>query len=276
MKNMPSFDFRRFTMLLGHELAGNWRRHLREFLVFYVVFLACIGSVFYVPSRYGIGPDVVDHWTYPDEATMFESAVWAVSIAFSVLLVYGVSLTFSHLYTRQQRIAWLMLPATNLEKFLARVLVYSVLWSVALLVALVLADVTRMLVFPLFGHGYSSLLPELERRWRAYVEDFFDSGLGHQVQIVLSYVTLLTGSALFRRYALVKTAFGLFLASLLILLIADMGRFGNLLFLDNVTVQVWNVVLIAGGLWLSWRQVSHMQVIPRHNSLLKLRKRKEA
>lgn len=96
------------------------------------------------------------------------------------------------------------------------------------------------------------------------------------LRLVLSYVLLLTGSAIFRRYALVKTVFGLFLASLLILLIADMGRFGNLLFLDNVTVQVWNVVLIAGGLWLSWRQVSHMQVIPRHNSLLKLRKRKEA
>lgn len=276
MKNMPSFDFRRFTMLLGHELAGNWRRHLREFLVFYVVFLACIGSVFYAPSRYGIGPDVVKHWTFPHETAMFESAVMAVSIAFYVLLVYGVSLTFSHLYTKQQRIAWLMLPATNLEKFLARVLVYSVFWSVALLVALVLADVTRMLVFPLFGHGYSSLLPELESRWRAYAEDFFDSGLGYQVQIVFSYVTLLTGSALFRRYALVKTVFGLFLASLLLLLIADMSQFGRFLFLDKVMMLVWNVVLIAGGLWLSWRQVSRMQVIPRHNSLLILRKRKEA
>lgn len=276
MKNMPSFDFRRFTMLLGHELAGNWRRHLREFLVFYVVFLACIGSVFYAPSRYGIGPDVVKHWTFPHETAMFESAVMAVSIAFYVLLVYGVSLTFSHLYTKQQRIAWLMLPATNLEKFLARVLVYSVLWSVALLVALVLADVTRMLVFPLFGHGYSSLLPELESRWRAYAEDFFDSGLGFQVQIVFSYVTLLTGSALFRRYALVKTVFGLFLASLLLLLIADMSQFGRFLFLDKVMMLVWNVVLIAGGLWLSWRQVSRMQVIPRHNFLLILRKRKEA
>lgn len=276
MKNMPSFDFRRFTMLLGHELAGNWRRHLREFLVFYVVFLACIGSVFYAPSRYGIGPDVVKHWTFSNEAAMFESAVMTVSIAFYVLLVYGVSLTFSHLYTKQQRIAWLMLPATNLEKFLARVLVYSVFWSVALLVALVLADVTRMLVFPLFGHGYSSLLPELESRWRAYAEDFFDSDLRYQVQIVFSYVTLLTGSALFRRYALVKTAFGLFLASLLLLLIADMSQFGRFLFLDKVMMLVWNVVLIAGGLWLSWRQVSHMQVIPRHNFLLILRKRKEA
>lgn len=282
MKDMSSFSFHRFTLLLRHELVSGWRRHVRELLVFYVVFLACIGSVFYAPSRYGLGYEGVEHWTFPSASVMFGSAVQAVSIAFYVMLVYGVSLTFSNLYNKQQRIAWLMLPATNLEKFLVRVFVYDVLWGVALFVALVLADATRMLVFPILGHGYPSMLPDLVRTWSMYVEHLFLPGgasltvyAGGLLQFFLSFVILFSGSALFRRYALVKTVFGVFLASLLILLIVDMSGLAYFLLVDNPMVLVWQVALIAGGLWLSWRLMSRMQVISRRNAFLSLRKRKE-
>ena len=53
--------------------------------------------------------------------------------------------------TKEKRIAFLMLPATMIEKFVARFLIVTVGMAAAIIVAASLAEITRYLVLPLFN-----------------------------------------------------------------------------------------------------------------------------
>lgn len=50
--------------------------------------------------------------------------------------------------TKEKRIAFLMLPATMIEKFVARFLIVTVGMAAAIIVAASLAEITRYLVLP--------------------------------------------------------------------------------------------------------------------------------
>jgi hypothetical protein len=56
-----------------------------------------------------------------------------------------------NMITKEKRIAFLMLPATMIEKFVARFLIVTVGLAVAVFVAASLAEITRYLLLPLFN-----------------------------------------------------------------------------------------------------------------------------
>lgn len=61
----------------------------------------------------------------------------------SVWMMYGASRTFADTKSRHAAIALLMHPATNLEKFLARITYYTILWLVITVVGATLGDILR-------------------------------------------------------------------------------------------------------------------------------------
>ncbi len=67
---------------------------------------------------------------------------------------------FSTLKTKQKRIAYLTLPATNVERYLAALVMTMVVWMVCILLAVVLADVMRMVFFGIMGKGWVGALGE--------------------------------------------------------------------------------------------------------------------
>lgn len=69
---------------------------------------------------------------------------------------YVFSQIFSTLKTKQKRIAYLTLPATNLERYLAAFLMTVVVWPVFVLLAVALGDTLRMVFFGLLGKGWVS------------------------------------------------------------------------------------------------------------------------
>lgn len=61
----------------------------------------------------------------------------------SAWMMYGASRTFADTKSRHATIALLMHPATNLEKFLARITYYTILWIVITVVGATLGDILR-------------------------------------------------------------------------------------------------------------------------------------
>ena len=61
----------------------------------------------------------------------------------SACMMYGASRTFADTKSRHAAIALLMHPATNLEKFLARITYYTILWLVITVVGATLGDILR-------------------------------------------------------------------------------------------------------------------------------------
>ena len=67
-------------------------------------------------------------------------------LIYIIITVIGGCWLFSNMKTKEQRITFKMLPATDLEKFIARALYVTVVWWVMAFIAFCAADVFRMLI----------------------------------------------------------------------------------------------------------------------------------
>lgn len=271
---MKHFEFRRFGRILAHDIQENRTKNLRDFAWLYVANFLLIAAYFYTPSREGL--DGMPAGLAED--ILFSRTNAAVLICFTLVSYYAMSRVFSNFRTKQLRIANLMLPGTNLEKYLSRILQYTVFYVVAFFVAYVLADLTRMLVFPVFGHSFPSLVPnmvegiaDIVSGWHSIYNRTALPGVSageimalSVVANVWSYSCMLLGSAFYRKRAFLYTlltGLGIFIA---------MGVLGDL-FLGNIHFSLENPflwmsvvfgVLACVNVWLSYRLFIRMQVIP--------------
>lgn len=71
-------------------------------------------------------------------------------ITFMIIHIYAGHI-MDVMNTKEKRIAYLMLPATQAEKFVARALNVTVGTLLIILVTLLLAEITRLMIFPLLG-----------------------------------------------------------------------------------------------------------------------------
>lgn len=276
---MKDFEFKRFGRVLRRDILENRTKTLRAFASLYLANLAVIGFNLYGPSRDGLngfmpGSDFA-------EKMLLSKVAAFVLMLFAFVFYFSVSQTFSNLRTKQMRIASLMLPATNLEKYLSRLLQSTLGYAVAFFAAFVLADLTRMLLFPLLGHSFGSLVPYLTESlfngfpWTVSQLNETDYGIVGWWWLALgvSYVLwllsyYLLGSAVFRRRA--------FLYSLLVLIGAFIA-FGlgvdfihhtmnlRIRFTAHAVPYVACVLtaLACFNVWLSYRLFKRIQVIPR-------------
>lgn len=74
------------------------------------------------------------------------SAMQFCLVIYFIVTVIGGCWLFSNMKTKEQRLTFKMLPATDLEKFVARALYVTVVWWVMAFVAFCAADVFRMLI----------------------------------------------------------------------------------------------------------------------------------
>ena len=76
-----------------------------------------------------------------------------ITMGFSIGYFFFVSNIMSDLQRRQDRIGEIMLPATNLEKFVARILYVSIGYLVLCIAALVVGDVLQQIVSMVIHQG---------------------------------------------------------------------------------------------------------------------------
>jgi hypothetical protein len=81
-----------------------------------------------------------------------DGLVFTSIITYIVFIIVGASLNFEIMKEKENRLTFLMLPASNLEKFVSRWLYITVGFTVSYFIALLGADLLRMLFLLISGH----------------------------------------------------------------------------------------------------------------------------
>ncbi|MGP1560016.1 MAG: hypothetical protein ACTTHY_06265 [Prevotella intermedia] len=146
-------------------------------------------------------------------------------ISFIIVVLSG-SMIISDLKTKQQRIDELALPATNLEKFMARVIGSTLLAVVILVVAFFVADLLQMLINMLLHKGTFASITVAVKDTIMKTRDFDITPFQHETAMATLISTLLSflganttyvlGGMLFRKSAWLKTSLALILLAIIV------------------------------------------------------------
>lgn len=166
------FSFRRFGHVVRWTLAHQMRQLLTLFYTAVIMFAA-----FEMPEFVQANHDYAYRVSFSHESqetiinhALRDAALISLLLGL-VMLCVGAAFAFYHLHHKNEGRQLLMLPATHLEKFLARWVVYVPVLFALFVVAFMLGDLLRMAVWPVFGGGISfpSAIPEFFRN----LKDFF-------------------------------------------------------------------------------------------------------
>ena len=140
-----TFSFSRFGKVLKRDLVENRKRYLTALFIFFIGLLGfqlAQTNDYLLHSSRIEGIDFFNH--YIDTVTIFFCFVLALALCCSAS---EISIAMK---TKEKAMNYLMMPATNLEKFLSRVSIAIVGVFIMALVALILSDVVRILFLPIF------------------------------------------------------------------------------------------------------------------------------
>ena len=150
---MNSFSINRFGQTFRWVLATNFRNFLAWTLgaavgfflieMLLIAFNVTADGGYYIPFLYSTISQICQ-------------------IALIIFVLVALSTGFADYQKKPQREAFLMLPSTNLEKFLTVVIYVTVVWSLAGFLAFVVGDTLRMAVRALaYGNEWYSLVPRM-------------------------------------------------------------------------------------------------------------------
>lgn len=137
-------SMQRILMVIKRDILENWKTNLFRFIGLYAAFVLVL-----IFSMWGMSSDALgapEHFFQRFSANI--TGTFYIIVLFSSLIY--ASCILENMVTKEKRIAYLMLPATMIEKFLARFLIVTVGFGLVVLGSLVLAEITRYLLLPLF------------------------------------------------------------------------------------------------------------------------------
>ena len=270
-----NFDLHRLSMVLRWDILTNWQRHLGA-----TAGLAICSSIYCVlrlfSMRYWLNSTDVElaGHQYQVSVCMFFSVI--AFIAFYVL----ASCIFNNMKTKLQRESFLMLPACNLEKFVARLLMMSIGVLVQLFAAVILADVIQFIfsfiitpdfhisiTWTVLSHIISTIHP-FDNDWLKWITLYSFILFSH------SFATL--GGTFYRKLPVLLTACtGILLSMILGYIINKLGEAGVFDFFSHInfsngstadyciTITAFFVflALAAFNYWASYKLFTRMQVI---------------
>ena len=214
-----SFSFRRIGLLVKRDVMENWKTSLHS------LGLAVAGFLFLM---YISVLNSTREWMLYDTGIRirFNYLEELLPSCISMLTFLAMILTcnaMGHMTTKGERTDFLILPARNIEKFIARYLYVFLLFVAILSVAFVVADVLHLLLFPLLGYGeYREvcdwLLPTLfdAGAWDSVFDaDVIDRFSGHEkdwvailfvcMMHVLAFSMFALGGNYWRKHAFLKS-----------------------------------------------------------------------
>ena len=161
---MKNISVSRMTLLLRRDLFSNWKRHLLQLGIIYALLTVFLCGKYYgYFSPYDLEAFKASHpamlQAYLEQKQAYiSSSVVGIGLFY---FLFVLSTSFAGISTKQQRISALMLPATNMEKYLTGILSAIVRTFLFMTVGVVLADLTRMAIMPFFDVTMGSLLPSI-------------------------------------------------------------------------------------------------------------------
>ena len=273
-------DFHRLAMVLRWDALSNWKKYVRSTLGLAFVFsFICIFYQFNWRSN--------GYVTYNDVKYLYLGSVSGLFMFISFIIFFFCgSRIFINMKTKASRSLFLMLPATNMEKFTSRLL-YTVLGTSLMIVASwIIADIIQF-VFSLFltpgmqGSLVGTAFEEL------FLKDNFDSshfivrngtsvlGQTFPVGMFLLSLTIFThsfftlGGTVFRKSATLLTICSSFILMFLMALISSFVDDDVLVhFVQSMQPNTFgwlmvNVFLLLSvfNYWASYKLFTHMQII---------------
>ena len=203
---MEKFNIKRFGQTFKWLFCENSNRLLLWLLGLTLGFMMIdsflIWSMQQVPQDVkNIQQEGIDYQT----AALYGVIGFCIFIAIIVIHL-GYSRIFARLKTKQKRIAYLTLPATNAERYLASLLFVLIVFPLCVLLALILGDTLRMFIFGMTGDEWQSAVPYLFKEnmlflprfssWNKFVAWMMDSSV--LLWICSLYIL---GGTWFRRHA---------------------------------------------------------------------------
>ena len=141
------FSFSRIAMVMKREIIENWKKNLYAFIGLYAAFALVV-----VGNMWGMSMNAENAFASPDiffvrYCTNILGAFIFICLLGSLIYASGI---LDNMRNKEMRISFLMLPATMLEKYVARFLMATLGFIIAAIVGMLLAEVTRYILLPLF------------------------------------------------------------------------------------------------------------------------------
>ncbi len=209
---MNNFSFTRVGLLIRHKIFSDIRNYRNQLIGIFLCIFLCMFFIFYNVDIFSLNAT--------DKAAALSISIPTLYFAGGVLSLFYTSLTFNSLNSKGKRISTLMLPATNLEKFISFLTVSVVFYHIAFLVLLPVADLANFLFFVIMK-GSS-----------VFFSPYFFEVMGEcsPSMLFLLFLALLSqistyvlGSACFRRQPFILTTLCEWVLSIVILIVSSIS-----------------------------------------------------
>lgn len=268
---MNNFNIQRFGKVFSRLMMINKREYIKGFLGFTLIFAAI-----FVLSCNPFRGEALTAAEYVDRLAG-ASTVYAIILGF--IFVISGSLVINDLKNKQLKIGEFMLPATNLEKFVARLLSATVLTMFLALLAFFAGDLLQMVFNMLLHKGtYASvtgMAVDVIKEFKEVVlanEELYTSTIVFGAVMINTLGLYILGGMLFRKMA------GLWTSVALVILSNIFGAlfFGFAYVLDRYTDYVvviedstymkcltWGFIAVTtiGSVYLAYRIFCKMQAV---------------
>lgn len=278
-----TFDLHRFGMVLRWDLLTNWKGYFYRTAGLAIgIILLSISMLYFFLHSYFIVEKGLDFY-YECRMTGFLAAI------FTLLFFVSASNIFGNMKTKLQRESFLMLPANNLEKYAARLLMMSIGSILMMMIATLIADFVQF-VFSFFmtpGHHASIIGCFLSQIYKTATDTSnnpisilawqwkIDAALLRWSFLIMIYSFCLLGGTFFRKQPIILTA----VSGIIIFMIigycgSELEEWGAFDFFKHLNYDnpgtslcmaiFWSVIflaLAASSLWASYKIFTRMQVI---------------
>lgn len=268
---MKNFDMNRFGRTLRWSALMTKKEALTNLAS--MTFAFAVLAVVQVMSSRNVPDIVAEH--------NFQSFTSFALFVFLIICSIGGCWIFSNMKTKEQRITFKMLPATDLEKFVARALYATIVWWLMAFVAFCLADLFRMLVslvagVSITGSAVPLFLSMIFANTNVSINSLNTNDVAFATAIFVMahawafwvHSLYILGGTLFRRRQFVQTTLAHCVIGLVFtpILINFVDTSYAVALRETIISMVWvaAVVFIVWGLvdwWLSYRIFRRMQVI---------------
>lgn len=215
---MENFNIQRFGNVCSRLVMIRKQEYFRMFLGLMLVFtffsvLAC-------------NPFKLEALSDEDYKLAFLKISGFIGVISAIYVVLSGAMIISDLKTKQQRIDELALPATNLEKFVARAIGSTLLAVIILVVAFFVADLLQMLINMLLHKGtFASttvMIKDAITKIRildikpSAEETFMSVSMSNILSFLAPNACYILGGMLFRKTAWLKTSLALIIPGIII------------------------------------------------------------
>ena len=265
-----NFQFSRLLMVMRWDMFTNLKSYLNMMLgMTFALLPFFIMQLYQLSKQYQLFPDTIDlsYWGMSQYVLMI----------FSIAMYMMATQIFMVMKTTGQREQFLMLPASNLEKYISRFLFSTLGAAVAMITAIVVSDLVQLIFsFVLLpGHHQSvclSIMALLWKIWTTFIESIDSAGA-----LMLSLLIMTCGvlvhsffilcGTLFRKHTIVVSGI-LFIVMIYLVIYVIESVPGTittcLMHGDNswlFCLLIAELLLAGFQYWLSYKVFTRMQVI---------------